>query len=466
MWDSDKYSNNIAIIEEDGNKVTYAELENYNQELAKYIEKRCLVFNLCTNTLGSLVGYISFLKNKIVPLMLNSDLDNDILLNLISNYKPAYIYAPADVVISEKYTVVYTHLNYLLFKTEYSHDLKMCDDLALLLSTSGSTGSPKLVKQSYLNIQSNTESIIEYLNIDKTDRAITTLPMSYTYGISVINTHIAVGASIILTNKSIMQKEFWEQVKSYEASSFAGVPYTYEMLDRLRFYGMKLPSLKYFTQAGGKLSPNLHLKFAQHANDKGLKFIVMYGQTEATARMSYLPFTESIKKYGSIGIAIPGGRFSLIDDNGEEVNSPDTVGELVYYGDNVTLGYAESIEDLSLADQRKGKLVTGDLAKFDEDGYFYIVGRKKRFLKIFGTRIGLDEVEGLIKAEFNNITCAVDGKDDQMSIYIEDAARVDDVRIFICRKLGIAKSALKVFAVEEIAKNESGKILYSQLKGE
>lgn len=466
MWDTERYSNNIAVIEENGNQVTYAELENYNKDLAACIQKRCLVFNICTNNLGSLVGYLSFLKNKIVPLMISNDLDKGILIELISKYKPPYIYAPVGFEFPDQYEVVYSRLDYSLLKTGFSFDVELNDALALLLSTSGSTGSPKLVKQSYLNIQANTKSIIEYLGITENERSITTLPMSYTYGISVINTHIAAGASLILTNESVMQKKFWELVKTFEATSFAGVPYTYEMLDRLRFYAMKLPSLKSLTQAGGKLSPNLHLKFAQYANDNGLKFTVMYGQTEATARMSFLPSDESIRKHGSIGIAIPGGRFALVDDNNEEITTPDTVGELVYYGDNVTLGYANSLEDLSLGDERKGRLETGDLAKFDQDGYYFIVGRKKRFLKIFGNRINLDEVEVLIKVEFNNISCAVDGRDDLMTIYIEDETHIDNVRIFIAKKLAIAKAALKVVVVKEIAKNESGKILYAQLKEE
>lgn len=464
MWDTERYSNNIAVIEENGNQVTYAELENYNKDLAACIQKRCLVFNICTNNLGSLVGYLSFLKNKIVPLMISNDLDKGILIELISKYKPAYIYAPVEFELPDQYEVVYSRLDYSLLKTGFSFDVELNDALALLLSTSGSTGSPKLVKQSYLNIQANTKSIIEYLGITENERSITTLPMSYTYGISVINTHIAAGASLILTNESVMQKKFWELVKTFEATSFAGVPYTYEMLDRLRFYAMKLPSLKSLTQAGGKLSPNLHLKFAQYANDNGLKFTVMYGQTEATARMSFLPSDESIRKHGSIGIAIPGGRFALVDDNNEEITTPDTVGELVYYGDNVTLGYANSLEDLSLGDERKGRLETGDLAKFDQDSYYFIVGRKKRFLKIFGNRINLDEVEVLIKVEFNNISCAVDGKDDLLTIYIEDAAHSDAIRTFLTKKLGLARAALKIVIVNEIAKNESGKILYSQLK--
>lgn len=465
MWQLDSFKNNIAVITEEGQKVTYSELSGYCSALASNIKKRCLVFNLCTNTLASLAGYVAFLNNKIVPLMLSSDMDKALLDNFIETYKPDYLNVPEG--IADDFSdceAVYSNLGYTLLKTKYDCEYPLYDELALLLTTSGSTGSPKLVRQSYKNIKSNTDSIVEYLNLDETERAITTLPMNYTYGISIINTHLAVGASLILTDKGLMQKEFWQQLKEFEAKSFGGVPYTYEMLDRLRFLRMNLPSLRYMTQAGGKLSPELHQKFAQYAKDTDKKFIVMYGQTEATARMSYLPANQSLEKYGSMGIAIPGGTFSLIDTKGEEITTPETVGELVYTGDNVTLGYAERGEDLGLGDERGGKLITGDMAKFDEDGYFYIVGRKKRFLKIFGNRVNLDETERLIKTHFDNIECACAGVDDKMSIYVTKPTIEKEIINFVSQKTGLNHTAFKVIVVSEIPKNEAGKTLYKELE--
>jgi acyl-coenzyme A synthetase/AMP-(fatty) acid ligase len=463
MWDISKHLDNVAIIEENGNEIRYSKLAEHSKELYSTINQRCLVFCLCTNTYGSVLGYFSFIKNKVVPLMLNADLDMNILTALIEKYRPAYIYLPEELSLFENTTVIYQKFGFKLVKTNFLVDVALNLKLALLLSTSGSTGSPKLVRQSYQNIEANTESIVQYLNITEKDKAITTLPMSYTYGLSVINSHFFVGATLIITNQSIMQKEFWEQLNHYQATSFAGVPYTYEMLDRLRFYTRTLPSLRCITQAGGKLSPNLHLKIAEHANKVGINFIVMYGQTEATARMSYLPASDSINKYGSIGIAIPGGEFKLIDENGDLINTPEKVGELVYYGKNVTLGYAELLSDLSKDDEWNQTLMTGDLAKYDSDGFFYIVGRKKRFLKIFGTRISLDEIESLIKTEFDHLVCAATGKDDELQVFLEVESVVEDVKVFVMKKLGIAKIAIKVIAINEIPKNEAGKILYSQL---
>lgn len=464
MWDLGDFSKNIAVITETGQKITYSEFDEYCSSLTKNISSRCLVFNLCKNEIGSFVGYVGFLNARIVPLMLKADLDDELLNHCLYTYKPDYIYLPS--IQKDKfsnYKCIYEKLDYSLLKTPYNHEYKLFDDLALLLTTSGSTGSPKLVRQSYKNIEANTKSIVEYLKLDATERPITTLPMNYTYGISILNTHLWVGSSIILTEKGLMQKEFWQQFKEYEATSFGGVPYTYEMLARLRFFMMKLPSLRYMTQAGGKLAPELHEKFAEWALKNNKKFIVMYGQTEATARMSYLPAEMSLEKYGSMGIAIPGGKLSLIDVDGQIITEPETVGELVFEGDNVTLGYAQCGEDLALGDERHGKLITGDMAKFDKDGFFYIVGRKKRFLKIYGNRVNLDETERLIKVQFPETECACAGIDDNMKIFITNDCYKDKIINFISEKTGLNRAAFSVQIIDEIPKNEAGKTLYKEL---
>ena len=464
MWNFDKYKNNIAVITESGEQVTYAEFSQHCAELTTNIMSRCLVFNLCRNVIGSLVGYVGFLNNNIVPLMLKSDLDEQLLQNLVITYKPDFLYIPSDMKeCFSDCSLVYEKLNYTLLKTSYDRVYPLNNDLALLLTTSGSTGSPKLVRQSYQNIEANTKSIVQYLELTDTERAITTLPMNYTYGISIINTHLWVGASLILTEKGLMQKEFWQHFKEFGATSFGGVPYTYEMLNRLRFEQMDLPSLRYVTQAGGKLSPDLHEKFARWAITVNKKFIVMYGQTEATARMSYLPAEKALEKYGSMGIAIPDGKFSLIDVAGNEIMQPDTVGELVYTGKNVTLGYAECGEDLVKGDERKGRLETGDMAKFDDDGFFYIVGRKKRFLKIFGNRVNLDETDQLLKSEFPDCDFACSGVDDKMFVFITNKSKKNEVLMFLTEKFKFNAIAFKITFIEKIPRNESGKVLYKDL---
>jgi len=458
----DKYSENYALITDKGEKVKYADLDILTAQLIADIGKRSLVFCLCDNNVESLSGYFSFIKNDIVPLMLDSTVDSNLLQGLIEKYHPEYIWSPTDK-INQFYNsnVIFSFENYSLIRIKGNAFPCLNDDLALLLTTSGSTGSPKLVRISYDNLEANANSIAEYLSIDKNERPITALPMSYTFGLSIINSHLIKGAAILLTSKSLMEKKFWTFLKEEKATSLSGVPYTFEMLKKLRFFNMNLEHLKTMTQAGGKMNDELNHKFSEFCNKSGINFFVMYGQTEATARMSYLPAKYSLSKLGSMGIAIPGGRFYLVDDNGETIVENEAVGELVYEGKNVSMGYAISREDLIRGDENNRVLITGDLAKRDAEGFYYIVGRKKRFIKLFGNRINLDETERLIKNITANVACT--GLDDKMVIYITDEELISKVKSFIVEKTKINQKAFKVALIDLIPINSSGKTIYSEL---
>lgn len=463
IWDFDGFKDSIAIVDEYGTQLSYEELSLNIKKLVEAIGKRCLVFSLCRNEIGSVLGYTAFINNGIVPVLLNSHLEKELLNNLLITYEPKFIWVPMEQ--AEQFpsmNSVYEAYGYVLLRTGYDKEYPLFEELALLLTTSGSTGSPKFVRQSYTNVLDNAQSIVKYLELDASERPITTLPMNYTYGLSIINSHFLVGATILVTDKGLMQKEFWSFFKEAGATSFGGVPYTYEMLDRLRFYRMSLPSLRTMTQAGGKILPELHEKFAKYAEEQGKKFVVMYGQCEATARMGYLPPAKAVEKKGSMGIAIPGGRFHLIADDGTEVTEPRVTGELIYEGRNVTLGYAEKGEDLNLGDERHGRLETGDMAQFDEDGYYYIVGRKKRFLKIYGNRVNLDEVDRMIKSEYG-IEVATSGVDDHMYIFITDNKYTEQIKDFMVKKTNLNPVAFNVIVIDEIPKNDAGKTLYKEL---
>ena len=448
----------IAVITDDGRSIRYDELKRLAGEWAANVPARSLVFLLVGNNVDSLVAYVACLNHGIVPLMLDAHIDMQLLQRFVDIYQPDFIWHPIDG-------------GYVLEPQNTSNPRKeLHPELALLLTTSGSTGSPKLVRQSYTNIKANTASIVEYLGLDATERPITTLPMNYTYGLSIINSHLAVGATILLTEKSIMQREFWNFFTEQGATSFGGVPYTYEMLDKLMFFRRKLPSLRTLTQAGGKILPVLHQKFAEYAKREGKRFVVMYGQCEATARMAYLPPECALDKIGSMGIAIPGGKLTLLDVDNHVINVPDVTGELVYEGANVTFGYAECVADLSKGDERHGRLITGDMAKRDADGFYYIVGRKKRFLKIFGNRVNLDETERLIKNHFTGIDCACGGVDDKMKIYVacseqnnHSNEQILAIRDFVTDKTHLNFAAIEIVPVNAIPKNASGKTLYSEL---
>lgn len=428
-------------------------------------DKKELAFCLCSNTLPSLAGYIFMLKKGIVPVMLDAQKDKDVLLRLYEHYQPKWIWCPESIKIfflSEAETC-FNYNNYTLLKIgKNSKGTNIISDLALLLTTSGSTGSPKLVRLSYHNLQSNAESIASYLDITSEERPITSLPMYYSYGLSVINSHLLKGATILLTDKAVIQKEFWDFARREKATSIAGVPYTYEMLRRLRIFKMDLPYLKTMTQAGGKLNAKLAEEFIQNAKEAGKRFFIMYGQTEATARMSYLPWDHALEKYASIGVAIPGGEFSLIDANGDEILEPDIDGELIYKGPNVSLGYAECIADLAKGDENHGILHTGDIAHRDADGYYYITGRMKRFVKIWGNRCNLDATEQLVKSITTNCACA--GVDDKITIFVTEEGLETQIKNYLSEKTGLNTRAFAVKVIDSIPKNNSGKILYSELQ--
>lgn len=265
-------------------------------------------------------------------------------------------------------------------------------DLAVLLSTSGTTGAPKLVRLSAGNVASNAASIAEYLGLSPKERAITTLPLYYSYGMSVLHAHLSAGAALILTDQSITQPGFWDLFRAQNATSMALVPHQFDLLDSIKFAEMKLPSLRYITQAGGKLPRSSVERFAKLGAEQGWELCIMYGQTEASPRMAYVPPDQLLAHPDVMGQAIPGGRLWVADDDGTPIEAADQPGELFYQGPNVMMGYAESREELG-GPQGPDVLPTGDIALRTQAGFFRIVGRKKRFVKLFGLRLGLDELD-------------------------------------------------------------------------
>lgn len=460
--DIDRYGEATAFITETGDTFTYAAAVAAADRLGDRLRGRGLAFLLADNCPESVIGYLGFLRSRTPVALLASGLHQELLGKLLETYRPHYIWLPwqraADVSNAAK---LYALGNYILLALD-AEPLTLHKDLALLLTTSGSTGSPKFVRQSYNNVEANAASIAQYLDICSEDRPITTLPMHYVYGLSVINSHLLRGAAIVLTTGSLMEKHFWDVLKANRATSFAGVPYTYALLKRLRFGRMDLPNLKILTQAGGKLDAGLVHEFSGLCAQKGIRFYVMYGAAEATARMSYLPPEYASEHPSSIGVPIPGGQMWIEDDNGAVIVQPGVVGELVYRGENVTMGYATCREDLALGDERGGVLRTGDMARRDERGLYFIVGRRSRFLKVFGNRINLEEVEQLVRNA--GIDCACGGEDDKLRIYIADASRKATVSGLVQKLTGLHHSATSVIIIDQIPRNESGKITYAALR--
>lgn len=333
----------------------------------------------------------------------------------------------------------------------------------MLLPTSGSTGSVKMVRISYENIRENAKSIIQYLDIKSSDRAITSLPMCYSFGLSVINTHLYAGACILLTDKKVFDINFWSFFNSYGGTSISGVPYTYSVIKNMHINNIELPTLKVLTQAGGKLSKADCEFFYDYACKNNCKFYVMYGQTEATARISYVPYDMLKEKIGSIGIAVPGGTLELRDMKKNKICTPYLVGELVYRGKNVSLGYAHNFNDLIFGDDNKHILYTGDLGYFDNDNYFYLTGRMDRTVKVLGYRISLDEMENMLEEKYlSSFTCL----QAENSIFIIGSINVcnNEIIDYISSVTKINMSAFKYVFLSDIPKTYNGKINYNKIR--
>lgn len=453
----------VAAIDAQGNSLTYGELRDFADKVGQLMPTRSLLFLLVENNVGGIVWTIGNICAKNVPLILNAHLDAELYKSLFELYKPPFVCVPEGIADKYGYEVIGSFYGYTLMKTG-NEAYKLNDELSHLLPTSGSTGSPKLVRHKYENIEAAALNISTFFELTDKDRPLMVLPLYYTMGLSMVFSHFYVGATVLITNQSMTDRGFWQFIKEQRATSFTGVPYSYEILNMMRFFRMNLPDLTLLTQGGGRMPKELNLKFAEYCRDNDKQWIATYGQSECTARMAWLPPKWAIEKVGSIGIAVPNAELSLIDMDGNPIITPNTEGEMCYRGKNVTMGYARSREDLMKGDERHGFIRTGDLAYFDEDGCYYIVGRMGRFLKLFGMRVGLDECERIVKGKFSGLECACVGTDEKMLVYLTDENYKDHVKEELVSRLKLVASSLEVRIINEIPKNEAGKILYAKLE--
>jgi acyl-CoA synthetase (AMP-forming)/AMP-acid ligase II len=428
----------VAVITAE-KAVTYAELATQVATRAEELGTcRKLVLLETRNDLPTLVTYLGALAGHHVVLPVPAGGDTR---SVVDTYRP-------DVIVTD---------GVVTDGPRYRTTPELHPDLALLLSTSGSTGSPKLVRLSRFNLAANADSIATYLDITRTDRAATTLPMSYCYGLSVIHSHLLRGAAVVLTDLSVVDDDFWNVFRKCGATSFAGVPHTFELLDRIGFEAMSLPDLRYVTQAGGRLDPDRVRRLADLGGRAGWRFFVMYGATEATARMAYLPPELAHDHPESIGIPIPGGSFRIEPVDG----MPDGTGELFYRGPNVMMGYAHTAADLA-SDAGIEELRTGDISRQRRDGLYEVVGRSDRFVKLYGLRIDLQRVESALHADGVTAICT-DG-DGLLLVGAVDCPEDTDVAAAAADASGLPRAAIRVVDVDEIPRLPTGKPDYRSLR--
>jgi acyl-CoA synthetase (AMP-forming)/AMP-acid ligase II/lysophospholipase L1-like esterase/acyl carrier protein len=442
-----EHGDRIAIVTDRGDRLTYAELADRTDALAATIGGPARLFIVeFANVLECLIAYLACLRAG-HPVVLaepgSTERDNrtSVTFGASSIFHLADGAWRFDALASARPGTPHP-------------------ELCVLLSTSGTTGSPKLVRLSRTNIQANAESIVSYLDITPADRAMTSLPPYYSYGMSVLNSHLQAGAALLLTEKSVADAEFWEFFEHEGATSLAGVPFTFDVLERIGFRSRHYPPLRYLTQAGGRLSAERATLYAQWAKAREKQMFVMYGQTEASPRMAYVPPDQLADNPDCIGVPIPGGSFELIGEDGMPIAGFDRPGELVYRGPNVMMGYAESAEDLA-KECGPNELHTGDLACLRANGNYYITGRKSRFSKILGLRISLDEIERWLHARGRQ--GIVSGDDKLVVAAVSGHADTDVVKRELVQRFALPPSAVVVLSLDPIPTLPSKKFDYRQV---
>jgi acyl-CoA synthetase (AMP-forming)/AMP-acid ligase II len=439
----ERFGDRPAIITGQG-ELSYRDFVGRADQMVDDLPSRGLIFLECANTVDVLATFIGCLRSG-RPVHLFADLEEAALTALVASYDPHAVVRVADGGIEPQIR----HRQRLLLHPE----------LQILLSTSGSTGSPKFVKLSRTNVVSNAAAIAEYLELSEDDRAITSLKLNYSYGMSVVTSHLAVGAALVLSDASVIQPVFWQEFIAGGATSFAGVPYTFEMLANNEEWA-STPGLRRVTQAGGKLAPDIVRRLSLLGRRAGWDFFVMYGQTEASPRIAYLPPEQAAENPDCVGRAIPGGALSLIDEAGAPIAATELPGELRYEGPNVMLGYATDASGLA-SDETPPFLLTGDIAVRTENGFYRIVGRTSRFIKPFGIRINLDEVQAIVRRTLHNAVCT---GDDTRIVIASERFAPDGFAADLAATLHLPQSGVTVLQVTTMPLLPNGKSDYQRIK--
>ena len=456
------FGDKVAIRTANGELITYSKLENLSDEIvSRGLQTSTLAVLECENQVSNVLAYLVFMRHGIVPILLPSNLPERLFKNYLERYRPKYVFTNKKWVDDKYITKEFTR-SFKLFERMNGDSISLHPSLSLLIPTSGSTGSPKLVRLSDKNLISNTRMIQSSLPITESDVVITTLPFSYSYGLSILNTHLISGATVVLNESSIMQRSFWDLMSATAVTTFGGVPFTFQQLLEVGFHRLG-PNIKYLTQAGGKLPIRILEEVYNTCSSLGIEFFVMYGQTEATARMSVLNPQDAVRKKGSVGRAIPPGEFSIEYQGDLEIKPHHEIpGELVYRGDNVAMGYAETLEDFAKGDEWQGVLKTGDLAVMDSEGYAYITGRESRFAKIRGYRISLDDLESIFLE--NGYETAIMEHDSRILIATVKSDLQDSLKQILHKIAALRIADLSICKVETFPRNNNGKIDYHSLK--
>ena len=459
-----KYKNKIAIIDQEYSDLSYREILKETNKIKKKIKNRSLILVISENSIGSLLAYIFCIINNQVAIIIDSKTNKQNILKIFKNYEPNFVFLSKtkENIFKKICSKKHTFFDQILMKNKKSKNKKLNTNLSLLLSTSGSMGSIKFVKLSKINLKHNTDSIIKYLKLNSKDSSMTNLPISYSYMLSVINTHLEVGASIVISKTSLIEKEFWKTFRNSKVTSFNGVPYTYEILIKIGLKNIKINTLKYLTHAGGKIEKRILKKILNFCNENNLKFFSMYGQTEASPRISYLKPEFSKKKIGSIGKGIPGNKIYIVDRSGKKISKPLMEGEIICEGKNVFMGYSKNYNDLINPNKENYKLKTGDLGFFDKDGFFYLTSRISKIAKIFGNRVDLGALENVMIQSGYKIACLSNNK--KIFIFFDKKYNKANLVNDISKITNLHISSFELVKLKHLPRTPNNKISYNELK--
>ena len=402
-------------------EITYKELHNEILKLASWIRSEVgtgkNIIILSVNNLFMLKAYLAIIKSENVCIPLDPRIEKDNFNYIAGLAKPSMIMVIEDIIkrlpLGDFRCVLPSDISALedYSETNFNNDTDS-EECAEIIFTSGSTGEPKGVMLSHKNLIANTSSIVEYLGLTSDDRMLVVLPFYYCYGLSLLHTHLRVGGSIVFNNSFIFLGKVIKDLVEYKCTGFAGIPSHFQILLRKSdtFKQTTFPDLKYVTQAGGKLATVFMDEFRKAHPET--KFIVMYGQTEATARLSWLPPELYKKRKGSMGKGIPGVTLKVVNEKGEKIK-PGETGEVIAQGDTVMMGYFHD-EEGTKKTLRDGWLHTGDLGTVDEDDYIYLTARSKEIIKVRGKRVSPKEIEAVILEIPGVIDCKISSIDDDI----------------------------------------------------
>jgi acyl-CoA synthetase (AMP-forming)/AMP-acid ligase II len=413
-------------------------------------------------TIDTVCRYLAAFRQGRPLALLDPGIEPGTLAELIARFEPAGLWQPGN---DEPAPEGYRNVEHGWIRQTGAADVH--PDLALLLTTSGSTGAARMVRLSRRAVLANAEAIVSALAITDAEIAPTSLPFYLGYGLSVLNSHLLAGATVVVNAYPVISADFWACIDRYGATSFAAVSHTYELLSRLRWTPSVHPSLRTMTQSGSRMRPELIGQFVREIGRLGGRFYLMYGQTEATARMAVLPADRIMEKSASVGLAVPGAGLSVRVESGELTRQPDLPGEVVFRGPSVMMGYADTAADLARGDDCRGVLHTGDIGRFDKEGYLYLEGRLKRIAKLFGRRINLDAVERVAsEAGAEGATAAVSRNDEAIVLWCEGTVEPDRLgRISrnVAERLGVNRHGIFARAIDKLPLLRNGKIDYRSL---